>query len=311
MTKRTLFIIIGLLVLLDVSTFIVYWSGTGNQDGKTSLDFGLMPVDTIVENADTIPDVIVEDRFDTLSRQASYVSQEMAVVGGHKKRMTCDIKMKLVWPQSINGSSEFEDLKNSLMRVIVKRSLGSVSELTDSLLLHPQFVTPSSKFSAVAGPLNKGDAGSSSLYYRVFPYVRTRTLLEMVVLIEKNIGGKLQRAMSIVHYDRMRHRVLNLDDIFDLSHTDDIIILVNRGIELLKAQKNNSAMHEITELPVEFLLGSKSVIYYLPDGSISPAGSGIHEVTVSNDDLNEFFTDYYREVLNNDTHFLCYGYLDW
>ena len=39
MTKRTLLIIIGLLVLLDVAAIIIYLAGTKNHDGKSPLDF--------------------------------------------------------------------------------------------------------------------------------------------------------------------------------------------------------------------------------------------------------------------------------
>ena len=49
MTKRTLFIIIGLLFFLDVAALIVYLVGNSNPDGKSPIEYVLR--DSIVHES--------------------------------------------------------------------------------------------------------------------------------------------------------------------------------------------------------------------------------------------------------------------
>lgn len=308
MTKRTLFIIIGLLLLLDIAAFFVYLIGNSNSDGKSPIEYVLR--DSVAHMADTIPDRIIEDKFDTIARDAAFVSRDKIRVGKELKPMTCSVKFKFIWPTSINNNSNLGKLHKELISRIATTSASDVDGLTKHLLDHPEFAQHSTKFVRAGEGVNVEPGINKTLqHYRVFPYFSTSFLLEIVVLVEKHNGESLSRNMNIVHYDRVHHHVITLDKIFDLSKADDILALVNQRIEAEKLTGTHDNWHETNILPTEFLLGRKSVVFYLPDGAIAPRGTGLHEITVSNQDLDPYFTSYYSELLANDTHFVTYDFL--
>lgn len=308
MSKRTLFIIIGLLSLLDLATFFIYFVGHSNSDGKSPIEYVLRD-SLAVEMADTIPDALVTDVYDTIYRSVNYVSRDFMTVGRARKPMTCTVKLKMLWPKSVNNNTGLKDLHNELLALIGAPKGTTGTDAADFILGKPEFAKPSNSFvrssSSVAG---KG--GIHTLQqYRVFPYICTNYLLEMVVVVEKHDGMTLARSMSIVHYDRQRHELLPINKILDMEKSDSILALVNQNIESLKMLGNHDNWHETTILPTQFLLGKKSVIFYLHDGAIAPQGAGIHEISVPNKDMESFFTNSYREMLNNDTHFKTYDFL--
>lgn len=311
MTKRTLYIIIGLLLLLDIAAILIYLAGNTNRDGKSAIDF-TRDESTPVVVADTIPDRLSEDRFDTIARNGNFVSEQMVLDDDKEKRMTCTVQFKVVWPQSINGKNKLKDLEEIIIKTMLGKNYNSINEAITSTIENPEFTKPSRKFISVDKSMF-GDTGAhhSMQLYRAFPYFRTNFLLEYVILVEKYDGHNMHRSMSVVHYDRLHHQVIDMNDIFNFTHKDEILALVNQSIEKLKADKKNDLIHETTFIPSEFLLGTKSVIFYLPDGRIAPAGTGLYEVHVKNERLMPYFTSFYSELLNNDSHFDSYGFLEW
>lgn len=308
MTKRTLFIIIGLLFFLDVAALIVYLVGNSNPDGKSPIEYVLR--DSIVhEMADTIPDKLVVDQFDTISRSATFVSLDKMMVGNVSKPMTCTMKLKFVWPKSINGRDDVSSLHRELLSRLSRMGGDNVNTVINSLFEKPEFARRSLNFKKTTASVESPGINHTIQNYRIFPYFSTNYLLEMVVLVEKHNGATLSRSMNIVHYDRVHHNVITIDKIFDLSQVDKILALVNQKIESEKLEGTHVNWHETGVLPTEFLLGRKSVVFYLADGAIAPRGTGLHEVSVSNDDLEPFFTNYYNEMLVNDSHFVTYEFI--
>lgn len=308
MTKRTLYIIICLLLFLDVSAIFIYIVGNSNRDGKNALDFS-RDSSIPAEVADTIPDRLIEDRYDTIIRNASLVATD--VVASDGKRMTCDIKFKLVWPKSINNKTELKVIEDAIMEKLFGKDFLNINDAMNTTMANPQFVKPAKQFVIVeSNSREENSPNHTKLLYRAFPYFRTSYLLEYVILIEKYQGDHAHRTMKVVHYDRLHNKIISIDRIFDLSHQAEILALVNQKIEALKLTKKN-AIHETLSMPTDFILGTKSVIFYLPDGAIAPAGTGLYEVSVHNSDLTPFFTSEYNELLNNDSHFDSYGFLDW
>ena len=308
MTKRTLYIIIALLFFLDIAAFIVYFLGNSNSDGKSPIEYVLR--DSVArEMADTIPDNVVKDKFDTIAHDISFLSFDRMKVEGNMVPMTSKIKIKFVWPLSINNFDKLDDLHHELLSRISMTNRNSLDNTLDYLLNHPEFARPSTNFTRTSSVDNMDEINHTKQFYRVFPYISTNYLLEMVVLVEKFDGAALTRNMNIVHYDRVHHNVISIDKIFDMSHIDDILALVNQGIESEKLSGNHDNWHEVNVLPTEFLLGRKSVVFYFADGAMAPRGTGLHEISVPNAELEPYFTSYYSEMLANDTHFVSYQFL--
>lgn len=311
MTKRTLFIIIGLLVLLDVAAIIIYLAGAKTRDGKSPLDFTIDKSNEVTL-ADTIPQNAAVDDFDTIQTTVNFLSTDKILDGGEQKRMSSTVMIKFIWPKEINNSKQFVELENALMTKLTGQTYPSVKKMVNELTTNPKFVKPSTHFSRVNLDFSDSKGVSHTTQrYMVFPYFSTHYLLEMVVIVDKLNAGKNTRQMHIVHYDRMHGNIIAADKIFDYSENDDILALLNQSIESLKIERNNDKLHETTVIPKEFLLGKKSVIFYFPDGTIAPSGTGLYEVKVSNDKLRPFFTDFYNDILSNDSHFVAYEFLTW
>ena len=230
-------------------------------------------------------------------------------MGDVSKPMTCSVKMKFIWPKSINNSTDLDDLQRELLSRISLINKNDLDKTVEYLLKNPEFAQPSTRFMRSAQGDIVADLSHTTQSYRIFPYISTHYLLEMVVLVEKNDGTKLSRNMNIVHYDRVHHSVIPIERIFDLSHSDDILALVNQNVESAKMSGTHDNWHETNIIPTEFLLGRKSVVFYLADGAIAPRGTGLHEISVPNADLEPYFTSYYSELLANDTHFVTYDFI--
>ena len=137
MTKRTLFIIIGLLLFLDIAAFIVYFLGNSNGDGKSPIEYVLR--DSVVsEYADTIPDKVVVDKFDTIVYADNFLSLDRMKVGDVSKPMTCSVKMKFIWPKSINNSTDLDDLQRELLSRISLINKNDLDKTVEYLKEHAE-----------------------------------------------------------------------------------------------------------------------------------------------------------------------------
>lgn len=309
LTKRNLFILIGLLVLLDLASFFVYFMSHINRDGKNPIEYVMEKTDTASVEMDSVPAEFVADKFDTIARIENYVSKNLMQVGATNKPMTCSVKIKFVCPKSINDNSNLDDLYKELMRQVSSNAPSNVNDAVEWLLNNPEFAQPSSSYT-VSSAVNPIDSLRYTMQrYRVFPYISTHYLLEMVVLVEKLSGKKLSREMNIVHYNRVENEVIGFNQIFNASKENAILALINRSIAKEKKTGNHPNWHEALALPSEFLLGKKSVIFYFADGDIAPRGTGLHQISVSNQELDPFFTDFYKDVLKNDGHLIAYNFV--
>ena len=300
MTKRTLFIIIGLLVLLDVAAIIIYLSAP-NREGKS-------PLDTTYDNinkgthtqADVLPDKASLDEFETIKDSVNFISTDKVEDGGEQKRMSATVIINLQWPKTINGSNQFLELQNALMTKLTNKTYPSVKQMVADLTTHPKFVKNTTHYTRIDKDFSASHGAShTTRRYTVQPHFGTHFRLEMMVVTETLDGGKESRTFNIIHYDRTHGKIITLDQIFDSSSTSDIIALINQSIES-KIIKQNIDMHEVESIPKDFVLGEKNVIFYVEQGSSR------YEIKVSNEDLKEFFTDYYKDLIINDTKLISY-----
>lgn len=299
MTKRTLVIIIGLLVLLDVAAIIIYLAGTKNHDGKSPLDFTIDKSNEVTL-ADTIPGTATLDDFETITDTVNYISTDKVPDRGDMKRMTSTIIINLAWPKTVNGSKQFLELQNALMTKLAGKTFPSVKQMVATLTGTPKFVAHTTHSTTINKDFSKSHGASQyTCRYTVQPHFGTHYRLEMMVTTETFDGHSNSRKFSVVHYDRQKGKVITTDQIFDHASTSDVLSLVNQAIESKKINGSHN-MHETTNLPQNFVLGEKSVIFYVEQNG------EYHEVKVSNDDLNPYFTTYYKELIINDTKLVSY-----
>lgn len=304
-TKRTLFTTIAVLVILDLAAFVWYLTGTINSDGKTRELF--VSDDSVAELADTVADFVIADHFRLIGDTAHFIATSPDFDGG--KRQACTMCVKLKWPTEINGNRHLKELEEALINAAFGQSYNSVEDALASMKKDPKFAYPVSEFAKVGTRPDSTHTHSTSYHLRVFPYISTEKLLEYVVLQESYTGGHARRKMLVVHYDRSKNNVIAPQDVLNFAKQDSILTLVNQRIEGIAIDKGEAQLRETSSVPMQFLLGRKSIIFYFPDGAIAPLGSGVKEVSVANKDMMPFFTGFYRQLLNNDAHLKAYPFL--
>ncbi len=300
MTKRTLFIIIGLLVLLDVAAIVIYLSAP-TREGKS-------PLDTTYDNinqgthseATVLPLKTSLDDFETIEDTVNFISTDKVQDGGEMKRMSATVIIKLQWPKVINGSKQFMELQNAMMTKLTGKTYPSVKQMVNDLTSHPKFVKPTTHFTRINKNFSSSHGTShTTRRYTVQPHFGTHFRLEMMVVTETFDGTSDSRSFSIVHYDRQKGKIITNDEIFDSTATQDVIGLINQSIED-KIINQNVKMHEVESIPRDFVLGESSMIFY-----VTQEGKQ-YVVKVSNEDLNPYFTDYYKGLIINDTKLISY-----
>lgn len=299
MTKRTLFIIIGLLTLLDIAAIVIYLSAP-NREGKSPLDFS-NDKSSSATPAEIIPDKASLDDFKTYEDTVNFLSTDKVADGDEQKRMSATVIYKLVWPKIINKSPQFLELQNELMTRLTGKTYPNVEKMVKDLSTNPEFVKPSTHFSRVGTNFsNSTSVSHKTRHLEVHPLFSTHYLLEIEVIVDTFNGANYTHTFHIVHYDRIKGKILNIDNIFDSASTDDVLALINQSIESKIIETNNDQLHEISSIPNEFILGEKKVFFYVEqDGKY-------YEITVSNDDLKPYFTPYYNELLINDSRLVQY-----
>lgn len=294
MTKRTLFIIIGLLLLLDIAAIIIYLASKSNLDSTFDSN------EATHTKADVMPDKASIDEFDAFQDTVNFLSTDKVEDGGEKKRMSATVMINLNWPKSINKSTQFLELQNALMMKLTGKTYPSVKTMIKDLTSNPKFVKPSTHFTRVNKDFSSSRGAShTTRRYTVKPHFGSHFRLDIMVVLETFNGGTDSRNFSIVHYDRQKGKVITNDQIFDNAYTSDVVALINQSIEE-KMIKNNINMHEVQSIPPNFILGDKYVIFYVEQDSKQ------YEVKVSNESLSEYFTEYYNTLIINDTKLIPY-----
>ncbi len=299
MTKRTLFIIIGLLALLDVAAIIIYLSAP-NREGKSPLDTTFDRNDTHTQ-ADILPDKTTIDDFESYQDTVNFLSTDKVEDGGELKRMSATVMINLYWPKEINNSNQFLELQNALMLKLTGKTYPNAKTMFQDLISNPKFVKPSTHFTRVDRDFSASRGAShTTRRYTVMPHFGTHFRLEMMVVIDTFDGSSDSRSFYIVHYDRQKGKIITNDEIFDNSSTRDVVALINQKIESMKIDGGLESMNEITSIPKEFVLGEKSAIFYVEQGQ------KYYEVKVNYSALEPYFTSYFAEQFKNDTKLVSY-----
>lgn len=305
--KRTLFTIIAVLVVLDLAALMWYLIGTLNSDGRHA-DLFERTDSAATEMADTVADNTVDDHFRIISDTTHFIATG-ADLEGTGKRQASTMCIKLKWPVDINGNDNLQELEDALINAAFGQSYNNVNEAIAAMKKDPKFSYPVSEFTRVARQPDTTRTSATKFMLRAFPYISTDKLLEYIVLQETRTGSHVRRKMLVVHYDRVKHNVFTAQDVLNFAKQDSILALVNQRIEGIAIETADARLHETANVPLQFLLGRKSVIFYFPDGAIAPLGTGVKEVAVSNQDIKPYFTDFYRQMLYNDAHLKAYPFL--
>ena len=133
MSKRQLFIIIAILVVLDIAAGFWYLAGHINADGNGAVLFDSS--DEAVEAADTVAGNSKPDHFETMAAHAYYVSRQPVEEEDASTYLSCIKRFKGRIPVSVNGNKALGELllgrkpgRTSSEEITVYESLGLAVE---------------------------------------------------------------------------------------------------------------------------------------------------------------------------------------
>ena len=297
MTKRSLYITILILVVLDLAAGAWWAAGHFNSDGKLRLGTG----ENTATQADTISDASRPDAFRLLNDSAYYVTQADAAGNCY----TCVLHIKAQWPVTVNGNSSVGELKEALIGKLFGKQYGDIMQANDATLSEPHFTSGSTTgVKTSTRPTTKPGRGTE-YYYRAYPYMTSDRLLEYHIEHNTYDGYKARRRVARVHYDRVRQQVITTDMVLDLSEKEQIIALLNKRIQHF-IDADGMALRHATSLPREFMLGRTGIVFLFPEGEIAKEETGIIEIKLGYDKIMPYLTAYYRDLLAGNNHYQTY-----
>lgn len=285
MTKRSLYITILILAVLDLAAAAWWAAGYFNSDGKLRFS-----ADDSITQADTVADVSKPDRFRLLNEYTYYGAYAFGDM------YTCLMHIKAKWPVSINGDNSASELKEALIAKLFGRQYNDIKQAYDSTLANPRFCTTVGHFQRLdTRPVARPGKGSE-FYYRAYPYLGSDYLLEYRVERNTYDGYNKTRQVAYVHYDRVRRQIITIDMVIDLAKKDAIISLINKRIQYHINAKGMS-LRRTTNIPQEYLLGETGIVFTFQKGEIASDDMGVVEIKLGYNDLRPFLTTYFRDIL--------------
>lgn len=305
MSKRSLFILILLLAVIDIVAAFWYLAARIETSGD-SRDFFELRSDSVPATlADTISDINVPDSFMIAERHAYYVSSEPAVKGDLSTYFSCVKRVKVRWPKSVNGSADIASLHRALLD---KMFTSGAIDLERSVSQYLAQVSFTSSHELSYKQVDRCPTPQSSYAYEsvtlAYPVMTSMRLLVMGV--DKIVFNGIEHTVNsaFVHYDRSTHRLLTKKDIF--AADDDVLLgIVNAKIDLLNKEKN---MHlsRGTALPAEFQAKARGISFYFPTGILAAPNEGPIEIFVDYKTLNVVFTPSFQQLVHDNDGFWDY-----
>ena len=295
MTRRTLLIIIALLVIVDIAAAFWYLAAKIEASGE-SRDLWEIESDSIAELADTMVVVSVPDTFRLEESHAYYMSATPAVRGDRFSHYACIKQVKKRWPESVNGHADL----SALERVLTLAMTGNASSLhvgLQSWLRQPQFTVGS-----VADVLRVDTLPrQQDLYtYResilVYPVLTSSRLLVMEVDRIVSNAGDVSQVSTFIHYDRMRHAVLKRGDILSSVQENALLAMINAKITV-DNEKRQQQWELSSHLPSAFYAQRDGIVFLFQAGDIAPVAEGDIQVKLSYKEVEGALTPKFRELL--------------
>lgn len=298
MTKRTLLIIIALLVVIDVIAAFWYLSVRIENSGE-SRDLFEQRDSSEVTIADTLAEDIA-DKFIDRSMVAYFVSSKPAVAGNMMSYYTCVKQVKTRWPKSINGNQELADLQEALVGEAFGNSHKTLQEARSAYLSSPDFNKPiDGGYKTINQKPNLYQGYARVCQVLIFPHMTSRHLLTMQIDQVEFNGYNTSRTSSYVHYDRIKHRVLNRLDLLTADRDNQLLALINSKIDELNTHRNEAKQLRHAMSIASHLCCTKQGIYFeYPSEELAIAdNSQAIDILIPYDKLQPYMTDALRQIV--------------
>ena len=306
MSKRSLVIIIALLLLVDLAAGLWYMTLRIEASGKSTDLFNMGNNDAAVE-ADTITDNTLPDTFQRITQQVNMVSEQPAPSANGSAHYATIKKVDVRWPQSINGTQRIAALEHALLQK----------------MFGDEYETLNSAMSTYMRTANFGPG--VDVAYRVvdqepaitFPFGHRYTLLAyplmtsfrfLVMEVDRNMYDGRHNGITkhYVHYDRINQRVLGRGDILGGDETV-LLALINDKIDTLTAHKKDIVLLHASSVASEFAARRTGIIFQYQPGEIAPAADGPMEILIEYTKLGPCLSSDFKAMLRTNGGYWNYS----
>lgn len=309
MSKRSLIIIIILLLVADVVATFWYVAERFESEGRSSDFFERHDSTTLA--ADT--SVVVSSLPDTFQLSEHHVyHQAVAPISSHNPNTyyTSVARIKLRWPTSINGNDELAELEHALTRAAFGANYVNLTSAIGSELAVPQFNTMATvDFKQVEQMPNYHNEYGHAVTTLVYPLLTSFRLLVMEIDVYEFNGVSERHHSNYVHYDRFNQRVLGRGDIFLAGDNTDILNLINHKISALNSERNLNLL-SASKVPNQFCCKRTGVLFEFSDGELTDGNRGTIEVLVPYDEIKPHLTKSFKQLLSSNGGYWNYKPLE-
>lgn len=263
MSKRQLFIIIAILVVLDIAAGFWYLAGHINADGNGAVLFDSS--DEAVEAADTVAGNNKPDHFETMAAHAYYVSRQPVEEEDASTYLSCIKRFKGRIPVSVNGNKALGELLLALDRKAFDSTSTSMRACVDKFVGTPVFTAG---FGDIDYKKIKAEPDVVMGYgyvegVKVYPVFGSKCFLVMAIDKTGFTGKEDVEEMALVTYDRIHQRVLNAYDMLDMSQEGALLRVLNDA-----AESQHGIEGGIPKLPQELCPRRNGFYFIFPAGTI-------------------------------------------
>lgn len=298
MTKRTLLIIIALLVIVDIVAAFWYLSARLEASGA-GFDIFNMPDDRVVTAADTIIESTLPDTFVVMEKRAYFISTSPAVKDNPQSHFTSAKHIKVRWPQSVNGVDSIPTLHKTLLDKMFGFGTSDINIAINQATSKPTFNSafPMGYRSLASAPPTL-PTYSNTQTLLVYPLMTSFRMLVMAIDDKQYNGIETQHSMRFVHYDRNQQVVITANDIFAAGSQQMLLGLINSKIDALNREKNYK-LNRASQVPAEFSAYRKGINFHFPAGTITVANEGETEIYLDYTTLQPVFTPSFKQLVKD------------
>ena len=308
MSKRNLVIIIALLVIVDIAAALWYFSLRIEASGESH---ELWPLgDTVSTMADTLTTVTEPDSFQVQEFHAYYVSRSPAIKGDLDSYYVSVRRVKVRWPLSVNGLDSVPALDNALLMAAFGKSGTPLSLAATHWLRQPKFTVESvTDYREIEQMPKLVPRYAHCEQMLVYPILTSLRLLVMQVDHRTHYGETSNLHSRYVHYDRVRHMVLDRKHIINAAEEPLVLTLINTKIERLNHEKKLQ-LERAGKVANDFRATRAGIVFEYPAGEIAPASEGVIEVLLDYPLLGPALTQEFKNLLNLNDGYWKYKPID-
>ncbi len=299
MTKRTYIIIIALLVALDVATGFWYVTGHINKDGKSDFFDGSRE---LAEDADTIPDGNVADKYEVTESSAFFVSVNPAVEGDNQTYYASIKRVKCKLPTEVNGSKDLATLKGAIADKAFRGSHSNFQGGIQNFLKTPVFNASDVDYKSLGTTPSIMAKYGNVQGIKIYPVFTSRNILVMEIDQTSYDGDKTRERNFFVNYNRRNHAVLTAADIFNTNTEEAVLKVVNAKIGSL-ADDGGMPLHKATRLPSELCLRKKGIFFVFQSGEIANESEGTIEILIPYSSIKKQLAPSVQSLVSDNTDF--------